>query len=93
MESSTSEEPRQTERFWTEEQDTKLIQTTLELYNKGKFKVEDSFIGQGSMEAIRRLLAAKFPEFDQTTEDMIESRIKTLLSNFLSVHEMLTRPE
>ncbi|EXB56304.1 Disease resistance protein RGA2 [Morus notabilis] len=91
MESLTSEEPRQTERFWTEEEDTKLIQTVVELYNKGKFKVEDSFIGQGYMEAIRRLLVAKFPEFDQTTEDMIESRIKTLVSKFHFVHEMLTR--
>lgn len=88
--SSTSENSRQSERFWTEEVDAELRQTLSQLQNKGKFNVEDPF-KLSYLEAIKRSLVAKFPEFDRTTED-IQSRIKTLKSDFHIAHEILTGP-
>lgn len=70
--------------------DAELRQTLSQLQNKGKFNVEDPF-KLSYLEAIKRSLVAKFPEFDRTTED-IQSRIKTLKSDFHIAHEILTGP-
>ncbi|PON86888.1 NB-ARC domain, LRR domain containing protein [Trema orientale] len=89
-ESSSNGDLRRTENTWTEEENSKLIQTISEFYGKGKFKVEDN-LKSGHLEAIRRLLAPKLPGSNLATKQ-IESQIKILKTSFRIVREMLTGP-
>ncbi|KAM6569170.1 hypothetical protein CsatB_017155 [Cannabis sativa] len=83
--------PGQNKRFWTEEEDTKLIESLLEMHNEGTFKAEGNF-KPGYLKALEKALATKIPGCDLQARPHIESRMKTLKTHFQIVHEMLTGP-
>ncbi|KAL5553006.1 hypothetical protein UlMin_040407 [Ulmus minor] len=88
MESSRTRGPGQNKRFWTAEEDEKLIEALLEMHNEGRYKAEGNF-KHGHLNAIEKYLEAKLPGCDLKSKPHIESRIKTLKAQFYVVHEMI----
>ncbi|KAF4390930.1 hypothetical protein G4B88_030608 [Cannabis sativa] len=91
LDTSKVKGPGQNKRFWTEEEDTKLIESLLEMHNEGTFKAEGNF-KPGYLKAFERALATKIPGCDLQARPHIDSRMKTLKTHFQIVHEMLTGP-
>ncbi|PON83585.1 Myb/SANT-like domain containing protein [Trema orientale] len=91
MESSKGKGPGQNKRFWTTDEDNKLIKALLEIHNEGKFKAEGNFKA-GHLIAIERYLEVQLPGCGLKAKPHIESRMKTLKAQFYIVHEMLTGP-
>ncbi|KAL5549126.1 hypothetical protein UlMin_004357 [Ulmus minor] len=91
MESSRTRGPGQNKRFWTVEEDEKLIEALLEMHNEGRYKAEGNF-KHGHLNAVEKYLEAKLPGCDLKAKPHIESRMKTLKAKFYVVHEMLTGP-
>ncbi|KAK1566721.1 hypothetical protein Q3G72_003358 [Acer saccharum] len=89
MNISKTKGPSQNKRFWTEEEDNKLIETLLELNNDGRFKAEESF-KPGHLKELEKKLHEKLSGCDLLAKPHIESRMKTLKKNFQIVHDMLT---
>ncbi|KAH9698492.1 DDE Tnp4 domain-containing protein [Citrus sinensis] len=78
-------------RFWTSEEDIKLVESLLDLYNDGKFYADDNF-KSGYLRALQTTLKTKLPGCGIKAKPHIESRIKTLKMQFRTIHEMLTGP-
>ncbi|TXG51732.1 hypothetical protein EZV62_024256 [Acer yangbiense] len=91
MDTSKTKGPGQNKRFWTEEEDNKLIESLLELNNDGRFKAEGSF-KPGHLKELEKKLHEKLSGCDLLAKPHIESRMKTLKTNFQIVHDMLTGP-
>ncbi|TXG74232.1 hypothetical protein EZV62_002811 [Acer yangbiense] len=91
MDTSKTKGPGQNKRFWTEEEDNKLIESLLELNNNGRFKAEGSF-KPGHLKELEKKLHEKLPGCDLLAKPHIESRMKTLKTHFHIVHDMLTGP-
>ncbi|KAK1562788.1 hypothetical protein Q3G72_017129 [Acer saccharum] len=89
MDTSKTKDPDQNKRFWTEEEDKKLIEPLLELNNNGRFKAEGSF-KPGHLKELEKKLHEKLPRCDLLAKPHIESRMKTLKTHFHIVHDMLT---
>ncbi|KAK0585181.1 hypothetical protein LWI29_024345 [Acer saccharum] len=89
MDTSKTKDPGQNKRFWTEEEDNKLIEPLLELNNNGRFKAEGSF-KPGHLKELEKKLHEKLPRYDLLAKPHIESRMKTLKTHFHIVHDMLT---
>ncbi|KAK3229332.1 hypothetical protein Dsin_001213 [Dipteronia sinensis] len=89
MDTSKTKGPGQNKRFWTEEEDNKLIELLLELNNNGTFKAEGSF-KPGHLKELEKKLNEKRPGCDLLAKPHIESRMKTLKTQFQIVHDMLT---
>ena len=68
-------------RFWTSEEDIKLVESLLDLYHDGKFYVDDYF-KSGYLRALQTTLKTKLPECGIKAKPHIESRIKTLKMQF-----------
>lgn len=83
--------PGQNKRFWTEDEDTKLIEILLEMYHEGKYYADGNF-KNGYLRYIEKSMAEKLPGCDIKAKPHVESRIKTLKTHFQTVHEMLTGP-
>lgn len=81
--------PRKNKRPWTEEEDEKLVETLLEFYDSGKYNAENGF-KPGLNAAIEKALERKLSGSNIKAKPHIESRMKTLRSNFSIVHDMLT---
>ncbi|XP_062085355.1 uncharacterized protein At2g29880-like [Humulus lupulus] len=90
-ETSRGRGPGQNKRFWTDDEDTKLIESLLEMHNEGTFKTEGNF-KPGHLRALEKALATKLYGRDIQAKTHIESRMKTLKTHFQVVHEMLTGP-
>ncbi|KAL5550457.1 hypothetical protein UlMin_000633 [Ulmus minor] len=82
---------RQNKRFWTGDEDIRLVEALLEKHNEGKVKAEGNF-KSGHPKAIEKYLEEKLPGCELKTKPHIESRMKTLKTQFYVVHEMLTSP-
>ncbi|TXG62851.1 hypothetical protein EZV62_009845 [Acer yangbiense] len=91
MDTSKTKGLSQNKRFWTEEEDNKLIESLLELNNDGRFKAEGSF-KPGHLKELEKKLHEKLSGCDLLAKPHIESRMKTLKTNFQIVHDMLTGP-
>ncbi|PON47319.1 Myb/SANT-like domain containing protein [Parasponia andersonii] len=91
MDSSKARGPGQNKRFWTEEEDAKLIKSLLELHNEGTFKAEGNF-KLGQLKELEKALATKLPQCDLQAKPHIESRMRTLKTHFQVICEMLTGP-
>ncbi|PON98322.1 Myb/SANT-like domain containing protein [Trema orientale] len=91
MESSKVKGPRQNKRFWTTDEDNKLIEALLEIHNEGKFKAEGNFKAS-HLTAIERYLEVHLPGCGLKAKPRIESRMKTLKAQFYIVYEILTGP-
>ncbi|KAL5564342.1 hypothetical protein UlMin_027506 [Ulmus minor] len=91
METSKGRGSGQNKRFWSEEEDNKLIESLVELNNEGRFKSKGSF-KSGHMRELEKKLHEKLHECDLMARPHIESRMKTLKTNFHIVHDMLTGP-
>ncbi|KAK0607310.1 hypothetical protein LWI29_012966 [Acer saccharum] len=89
MDTSKTKGPGQNKRFWTEEEDNKLIESLLKLNNNGRFKSEGSF-KPGHLKELEKKLHEKLPRCDLLAKPHIESRMKTLKTHFHIVHDMLT---
>ncbi|PON78101.1 hypothetical protein TorRG33x02_239380 [Trema orientale] len=89
MESSKAKGPGQNKRFWTTDENNKLIEALLEIHNEGKFKAEGNFKAC-HLTVIERYLEIHLPGCGLKAEPHIESRMKTLKAQFYIVHEMLT---
>ncbi|XP_031278902.1 uncharacterized protein At2g29880-like [Pistacia vera] len=83
--------PGQNKRFWTEDEDTKLIEILLEMYHEGKYYADGNF-KNGYLRYIEKSMAEKLPGCDIKAKPHVESRIKTLKTHFQTVDEMLTGP-
>ncbi|KAL5542783.1 hypothetical protein UlMin_010493 [Ulmus minor] len=91
METSKARGLGQNKRFWSEEEDTKLIESLVELNNEGRFKSKGSF-KPGHLRELEKKLHKKLPAYDLQARPHIESRMKTLKTNFHIVHGMLIGP-
>ncbi|KAL5564252.1 hypothetical protein UlMin_027416 [Ulmus minor] len=91
MESSRTRGPGHNKRFWTAEEDEKLIEALLEMHNEGRYNAEGNF-KHGHLNAVEKYLEAKLPGCDLKAKPHIESRMKTLKAQFYVVHEMLIGP-
>ncbi|PON94180.1 Myb/SANT-like domain containing protein [Trema orientale] len=89
MESSKAKGLGQNKRFWTADEDNKLIEALLEIHNERKYKAEGNFKA-GHLTAIERYLEIHLPGCGLKAKPHIESRMKTLKAQFYTVHEMLT---
>ena len=87
--SKTQRGPGQNKNFWNEDEDKFLIESLMELNNEGKFKAEGNF-KPGHLQALEKKLHEKLPNCDKLAKPHIESRLRTLKTNFQTVHEMLT---
>ncbi|KAL5539933.1 hypothetical protein UlMin_042972 [Ulmus minor] len=83
--------PGQNKRFWTVDEDIKLVEALLEIHNEGKFKAQGNF-KPGHLKANEKYLEVKLPGCELKAKPHIESRMKTLKTQFYVVHEMLTGP-
>ncbi|KAK3230195.1 hypothetical protein Dsin_002076 [Dipteronia sinensis] len=89
MDTSKTKGPGQNKRFWTEEEDNKLIESLMELNNNGMFKAEGSF-KPGHLKELEKKLNEKLHGCDLLAKPHIESRMKTLKTHVQIVHDMLT---
>ena len=71
----TSQPPKL--RFWTLEEDIKLVESLLDLYHDGKFYADNNF-KSGYLWALETTLETKLPRCGIKAKPHIESRIKTL---------------
>ncbi|KAL5574249.1 hypothetical protein UlMin_023846 [Ulmus minor] len=83
--------PGQNKRFWIGDEDIKLVKALLEIHNEGKFKAKDNF-KPSHLKAIEKYLEEKLHGCELKAKPHIESRMKTLKTQFYVVHEMLTGP-
>ncbi|KAF4350561.1 hypothetical protein F8388_007129 [Cannabis sativa] len=81
--------PGQNKRFWSEDEDKHLIESLIELNNERKFKAEGNF-KPGHLRTIEMKLKERMPGCDIQAKPYIESRMKTLKTDFQIVHETLT---
>ncbi|KAK2665838.1 hypothetical protein Ddye_004412 [Dipteronia dyeriana] len=72
LDTSKTKGPYQNIRFWTEEEDNKLIESLLELNNDGRIKAKGSF-KPGHLKELEKKLHAKLPGCDLLAKPHIES--------------------
>lgn len=78
-------------RFWTADEDIKLVESLVDLYHDGRFYVDNNF-RSGYLKVLETALETKLPKSGIKAKPHIESRIKTLKMQFQTIHEMLTGP-
>nr|XP_043638430.1 uncharacterized protein LOC122609452 [Erigeron canadensis] len=76
-------------RPWTVEEDAKLIDALMELHVSGKYSGADNGFKPGYLKAVQSLLDVSLPNAGLKADPHIKSRMKTLKSNFSTVHDML----
>lgn len=81
--------PGQNKRFWTTTLDEKLIECLVELHNQGSYRADGGF-KPGYLNAIEKSLLQKLPDCNMKAKPHIESRLKTLKTQFTTIHDMLT---
>ncbi|POO03065.1 hypothetical protein TorRG33x02_011260 [Trema orientale] len=91
MESSKAKSTEPNKRFWTTDENNKLIEALLEIYNEGKYKAEGNF-KVNHLTTIERYLEIYLSGCGLKAKPHIESRMKTLKAQFCTVYEMLTGP-
>ncbi|KAL3532813.1 hypothetical protein ACH5RR_006334 [Cinchona calisaya] len=83
--------PSADKRFWSEEEDKKLVDALLELANTRKYNVDNGF-KLGHYTAVEKMLSVSLPDSKLKAEPHIASRMKTLKKHFNIVHDMLCGP-
>ncbi|KDO57232.1 hypothetical protein CISIN_1g022123mg [Citrus sinensis] len=78
-------------RFWSPDEDVKLVESLLDLYHEGRFCVDNNF-KSGYLKVLETALETKLPGCGIKAKPHIESRIKTLKMQFRTLHDMLTGP-
>ncbi|KAH9667989.1 Myb DNA-bind 3 domain-containing protein [Citrus sinensis] len=76
-------------RFWTLEEDIKLVESLFDFYHDGKFYADNNF-KSSYLRALETTLETKLPGCDIKAKPHIE--LGTLNMQFRIIHEMLTRP-
>ncbi|XP_059638952.1 uncharacterized protein LOC132281246 [Cornus florida] len=78
-------------RMWTDEEDMKLIEALLDLHNTGLYNADRGF-KPGHVTAVEKILAVTLPYSYLKANPHIKSRMKTLKTHFVTVHDMLHGP-
>ncbi|KAD4585989.1 hypothetical protein E3N88_23590 [Mikania micrantha] len=82
--------PRKNKKKWNEKEDEKLVAAMLDVLNSGSNYKSDNGFKPGFFNAVEQQLAISLPNAGIKTKPHIESRIKTMKSDWSAVHDMLS---
>lgn len=88
--SNTERGPGKNKRKWSESEDDKLVEAMLDVLNSGSQYKADNGFKPGFTLAVEKQLAISLPDAGIKAKPHIESRIKTLKSDWSAVHDMLS---
>ncbi|KAM0000236.1 putative Myb/SANT-like domain-containing protein [Helianthus debilis subsp. tardiflorus] len=91
MESQLDSErgPGKNKKKWNENEDEKLVAAMLDVLNSGGNYKSDNGFKPGFFSAVERQLAKSLPEAGIKAKPHIESRVKTMKSDWSAIHDML----
>lgn len=82
--------PGKNKRKWNEKEDEKLVEVMLDILNSGSHFKADNGFKPGFFGAVETRLAALLPDAKIKAKPHIESRVKTLKSDWSAVHDMMS---
>nr|XP_011464620.1 PREDICTED: uncharacterized protein LOC105351564 [Fragaria vesca subsp. vesca] len=80
----------QNKRYWTDEENDKLLESLLELHHDKKWKADTGF-KNGFLKQLQHVMESKLPGCGILANPHIKSRIKTLKTKYVAVAEMLNQ--
>lgn len=81
--------PGKNKRKWNEMEDEKLVEAMVDLINSGTQYKSDNGFKPGFFSAVEKQLVVSLPNSGLKVKPHIESRIRTLKSDWAAVHDML----
>ncbi|KAD3336229.1 hypothetical protein E3N88_31748 [Mikania micrantha] len=81
---------RKKQKKWNEKEDEKLVAAMLDVLNSGSNYKSDNGFKPGFFNAVEQQLAISLPNAGIKAKPHIESRIKTMKSDWSAVHDMLS---
>ncbi|KAK9062064.1 hypothetical protein SSX86_019249 [Deinandra increscens subsp. villosa] len=82
--------PGKNKRKWNETEDEKLVAAMLDVLNSGSNYKSDNGFKPGFFNAVEKQLAISLPEAGIKAKPHIESRVRTMKSDWSAVHDMLS---
>ncbi|KAD6119782.1 hypothetical protein E3N88_11053 [Mikania micrantha] len=82
--------PGKNKKKWNEKEDEKLVAAMLDVLNSGSNYKSDNGFKPGFFNAVEQQLAISLPNAGIKAKPHIESRIKTMKSDWSAVHDMLS---
>ncbi|KAD3067808.1 hypothetical protein E3N88_35688 [Mikania micrantha] len=82
--------PGKNKKKWNEKEDEKLVAAMLDVLNSGSNYKSDNGFKPGFFNAVEQQLAISLPNAGIKAKPHIESRIKTMKSDWSAIHDMLS---